>query len=119
MVEEVAHDDEELQDGGECLVEALDDDAVHGRHVVGDAGHDFPGGISIEPLDGQALELVVELDADDVGEFQLEVVVQVGAEGEKDLPGEDRSRTEESGGKDEIRPVFSDDHINEPHRDPR
>ena len=38
------------------------------------------------------------------------------SEGEKDLPGEDRARTEESGGNDQIRTIFPDDHINETHR---
>ena len=119
VVEHVAEDDQELQNGGDGLIQPLDNNAVRGRDVAGDAGHDFPGGVFIKPRDGEALELVVELDADDVGELQLQVVVQVGAEGEKNLPGEDRTRTDQGGGNDEIRSVLADDHVDETHGDAR
>eukprot|EP00903_Cladosiphon_okamuranus_P003719 g3717.t1 len=117
VVEHVAEHDDELEKGGDGLVEAFDDDAVGGGDVGGDAGHDFPGGILIEPGDGEALEFVVEFDADDVGEFQLQVVVQVGAGGEQDLAEEDDRGAGEGGGEDEVRAIFGDDDIDEAHGD--
>ena len=111
----VADDDEKLQQRGERLVHALDDDSVHGGHVIGDAGHDFSRGVRIEPLHGQALELVVEFDAHEMGELEFEGVVDVGAQREEKLAGEDGPDADGGGGQDEVRAVLADDHIDEAH----
>ena len=51
-----------------------------------------------------------------MGEFQFERVVDVGAQREQELAGEDGADADGGGGEDQVRAVLSDDHIDEAHR---
>ncbi len=65
----------------------------------------------------QSLKFVVELDADEMGELEFQRIVQIGAEGEKQLANEDGADAKGGGGEDEIGPVLGDDIIDEAHGD--
>ena len=97
MKAEVAEHDEKLQGGGECLVDAFDHHSVHRRHVIGHARHDFARRFRIEPFHWKALQFIIELHADQVGDAHFEHVIKIRANREKKLSSGNRTDAHEGG----------------------
>ena len=77
-VGEVHHrpDGEDLDQGHEAELDAIDEDSLHGGDVLDHPGHDVPGAAAVEPAQGKALELLVEVGADVVDDPLFEVIIE-------------------------------------------
>ena len=81
MLEKKDADADDLQDGHEALLDAVDQHALHGGDVVDHAGDDVAGGALVVPAERQALERVIKIAAQIEDDFLLEGVVEADAQG--------------------------------------
>jgi hypothetical protein len=82
-------DPHHLQQRDDPLLDAVDQHALHVRHVLHHPCHDVARPPRIEPLEGEALDFFVKIRADVEDDLLLEHVVQQDAQCIQTLPGEE------------------------------
>ncbi len=76
------------QDGDGALLGAVNEQALHGVHVLDDAGHEVARGALVEPADGEALQAGIDVAAEIEDDLLLQLVVEADAEAGEEFPQE-------------------------------
>ena len=109
--------DEDLQHSGEALLNAFEDDALRGGHVVGELGEDVAGALMIEPAQRQEFDFTMKLAAQVGDHALLEGAVHTSAEVVESFTHGEGEDCEAACLPDEIRALLRDDFIHEPAYD--
>ena len=83
-------DDADLEQRHHALLDAVDQDPLHGGHVFEQPGHHVAGGAVVEPADRQPLDVGVEVAADIEDHPLLKRVVEADAQGVGEVLDEKR-----------------------------
>ena len=106
--EEDTHD-EHLEKGDEPLLNAIDEDALHLRHILGHPSHDISGAAFIKPLESEPLKFVIEFGAKVENGLLLEGVIEKDAEKVEKITRKKGGDDDEDVGKQSINVSLMDD----------
>ena len=98
---------------GTSLLDAVDEDPLHGGDVLDHPGHDLSGAAAVEPAEGEALELLVEVGAEVIDDFLLKDVVEHDSEAIEAIPEQESAQRGPDEDQKEAPIAIRDDHIDE------
>jgi hypothetical protein len=112
-------DDEDLKDGNDALLEAIDEHALDGGDVLQYAGHEIASGTIVKPAEGQLLDVGVEVAAEIEDDVLLEGVIEEKAEAVEEVLGDEAGKENPDVTPEELRVMCADDGIDDATGDPR
>ena len=111
--------DDDLQCGGEPLLDAFQDHSLGRGHVIRQFGEDVPSALMVKPAQRQQLHLPVQLAAQIGDHALLKGAVHPRAEIEEALAQREGQQRQTARAPDEVAALVRDDFIHEPAHDAR
>ena len=95
------------------MLGAVNEQALHGVHVLDDAGHEVAGRALVEPADGEALEAGVNIAAEVEDDLLLQLVVKADADAGEEFAEEKGADEQAHHGREAVGVLLGDDLVND------